>query len=342
MADLVRYQAARHALAEASRIDEVKDIRDKAIAMQIYAAQAKDGELIAHATDIRLRAERRIGELMEDERRAGTLAKGGGGKHGRKRVAGGPALLERGIDKHLADRARKMAAIPEAKFEAFAAKRSKLAVAATEGDREVVLAAKAERHANARAKRAERETAVAGKIAALPEKRYGVIYADPEWKFETYSDKGKLETSAENSYTTSTLDEIKARDVPSISANDCVLFLWATAPMLPHAIEVMAAWGFEYKSHAIWEKDKGGTGYWFINWHELLLVGTRGKIPAPAQGSQWPSVIDAPRGRHSEKPKIFYDLIEGYYPNVPKIELNARDKRDGWDSWGFEAPEAAA
>ena len=65
-----------------------------------------------------------------------------------------------------------------------------------------------------------------------------------------------------------------------------MLFLWATAPMLPQALEVMAAWGFKYKSHMVWVKDRTGTGYWFRNAHELLLVGTKGRIPAPAPGMQ--------------------------------------------------------
>lgn len=340
-----QYSEARRALAAAHRVDEVKSIRDKAVAMEVYAKQAKDLELIAHATEIRKRAERRLGELIEEERKAGKLAKPPGGSKARPkkgRVARGPdhpTLASRGIDKHLADRSRKMAALPEAKFDALVTKVVRIAVAATEGNKEVVLAAKAERHARARARRAERETAVADKIAALPNKQYGVVYADPEWKFETYNDdSGKLEISPDLHYTTSSLDEIKARDVPSISARDCVLFLWATVPMLPQAIEVMGAWGFVYKSHIVWKKDKGGTGYWFINWHEMLLVGTRGSIPAPAQGSQWPSLIEAPRGRHSEKPVRFYELIEEYFPNIPKIELNARGARDGWDAWGFEAP----
>ncbi len=111
--------------------------------------------------------------------------------------------------------------------------------------------------------------------------------------------------------------------------------------MLPQALEVMAARGFDYKSHVIWRKDKRGTGYWFTNWHELLLVGTRGDIPAPAEGDQWASVIEAPRGRHSEKPEIFYRLIEAYFPSLPKIELNARTRREGWDRWGLEAPPEA-
>ena len=80
---------------------------------------------------------------------------------------------------------------------------------------------------------------------------------------------------------------IAARDVPSIAADDCVLFLWATSPMLPQALEVMKAWGFAYVSGAVWVKDRIGTGYWFRNRHELLLVGTRGNVPAPAMGTQW-------------------------------------------------------
>lgn len=183
-----------------------------------------------------------------------------------------------------------------------------------------------------------RERALAKKITALPDKRYGVILADPEWRFEPWSRKTGMDRAADNHYPTSSLDVIKARDVPSIAARDCVLWLWATVPMLPQALVVMNAWGFQYKSHMIWMKDREGTGYWFRNKHELLLVGTRGyNIPAPAPGMQWSSVILAPRGKHSEKPEVFYKIIEAYYPSVPKIELNARARRDGWDTWGNEA-----
>lgn len=106
--------------------------------------------------------------------------------------------------------------------------------------------------------------------------------------------------------------------------------------MLPDALRVMEAWGFTYKSHLIWRKPHVGTGYWFRSGHELLLVGTRGKIPAPAMGTQFDSVINAPTGQHSEKPDRFYGIIEAYFPNLPKIELNARRRREGWDSWGNE------
>ena len=190
-------------------------------------------------------------------------------------------------------------------------------------------------------RRSERERLTATKILTLPTKRYGVIYADPEWRFEVWSRLTGMDRAADNHYSTSAADVIKSRDVASIATHDCVLFLWATAPMSPQAFEVMAAWGFTYKTQVVWVKDRVGTGYWFRNQHELLLIGTRGDIPAPAPGTQWPSVVHAPVGRHSEKPAIFYELIEAYYPTLPKIELNARKRRPGWDTWGAETPVLA-
>lgn len=191
-------------------------------------------------------------------------------------------------------------------------------------------------------KRAAREVELAAKQQALPQKRYGVILADPEWRFEPYSRESGMDRAADNHYPTSATDEICQRDVPSISAEDCVLFLWATSPMLRDAFRVMEAWGFEYKSSAVWDKIHIGTGYWFRNRHEYLLVGTKGDVPAPAMGEQFASLMAIPRKEHSAKPEQFYDLIEQYFPTLPKIELNARAARPGWDAWGYEAPEQTA
>lgn len=198
------------------------------------------------------------------------------------------------------------------------------------------------RHKIAIDKRQAREAELGARIVAMPTAKFGVILADPEWRFETFSEKGKTDTSAENHYPTSDLETIKQRDVPSISADHCVLFLWATVPMLPHALEVVEAWGFRYVTHFVWVKNKAGTGYWNRNKHELLLVGRRGDIPAPALGTQWESVIEAAVGRHSEKPEDSYKMIEEMFPNLPKIELNARIRRDGWASWGNEIDAQAA
>ncbi len=185
-------------------------------------------------------------------------------------------------------------------------------------------------------RREQRELELAGKILALPDLKAGVLYGDPPWRFEVYSRDTGLDRDASNHYPTMSLEEIKAVKVPA--ADDCALFLWATVPMLPQALEVMKAWGFEYKSCVVWAKDRAGTGYWFRNQAELLLVGTRGDVPAPAPGAQFPSLIEAPVGEHSRKPDVFYELIESYFPTLPKIELFARGKaRLGWSAWGNEA-----
>jgi len=108
-------------------------------------------------------------------------------------------------------------------------------------------------------------------------------------------------------------------------------------PMLQDAMQVLKAWGFKYRSHAVWDKVHIGTGYWFRNRHELLLVATKGDIPAPAMGDQFASVLTIARKEHSAKPEQFLELIEQYFPTLPKIELNRRGAaRPGWDCWGNE------
>jgi N6-adenosine-specific RNA methylase IME4 len=191
-------------------------------------------------------------------------------------------------------------------------------------------------------RRAEREQELASKQLDLPTKKYGVILADPEWRFEPYSRETGMDRAADNHYPTSTTNIIADRNVEAIAADDAVLFLWATVPMLRDAIFVMECWGFDYKSHIIWDKIHIGTGYWFRNRHELLLVGTRGNIPAPAMGEQFASLITIARKEHSAKPEQFIELIEQYFPTLPKIELNRRGSaRLGWDAWGNEFQQAA-
>jgi N6-adenosine-specific RNA methylase IME4 len=336
---LVPYDVARRALAEAVRFDDVKNIHNKAEAMQLYAKRARDGHLIADATAIRKHAERRLGQLMAEDKKTGKLAKRPAGPgRGKKGVKVGlpknPTLSEQGVDKNLADRARKAAAMPEHKFEAQVEKAVKVAVAAAEGDREVVKAARAQRQMEKRARRQQREAELGAKIMAMPDKKYGVIYADPPWKFEVYDEATGSDRAAGNHYPTMDTAAIRALKVPA--AKDCVLFLWSTVPHLTVALYVMAAWGFEYKSHLIWAKNTAGNGYWNFNKHEVLLIGTRGDVPAPAPGDQPMSLITAPVGKHSEKPVVFRKLIEKMFPSLPKIELFAREEVDGWDYYGNE------
>lgn len=192
----------------------------------------------------------------------------------------------------------------------------------------------------ARAKReqelAER-TAKANELLENGERLYSVIYADPPWRFEPYSRDTGMDRAADNHYQTETIEKIKAFKVPA--ADDAVLFMWATAPLLPEALDVMRAWGFTYRSNCIWAKPHAGTGYWFRSQHEQLLVGTKGKIPAPAPGEQFSSLIEAPLGEHSVKPETVAEMIEEMFPTSELVELFARRPREGWSVWGNEAPE---
>jgi N6-adenosine-specific RNA methylase IME4 len=190
-------------------------------------------------------------------------------------------------------------------------------------------------------RRADREEELAEAIEqatiGVGHQVYGVLYADPPWRFTPYSVEG-MDRAADNHYPTMTRDALFDMEaMRTAPAKDCVLFCWATVPMLEDALEWMAEYGFAYRSHCVWVKDRPGTGYWFRNQHELLLVGVRGEVPAPAPGTQFPSVMEAPIGRHSEKPQAAAAMIEALFPTVAKLELFARTPRAGWDSWGAEA-----
>lgn len=332
------YSAGRRALAEARHILEVKPIRDKALAMEVYAFQAKDAQLAADAVEIRKLAERRIGQLMAE----GPKAKPPGGSKARPRKdrgRNGPDPLEaQGIDKHLAKRARKAAAKTEREFDEEIKDAKRLAVAAIDGDKPLLAAARMRRQEEAKQRQRSKATALAQKMAALPSKRFGVFYADPPWKYE-HPAMGATTRSIENHYPTMTLEQICALPVRQIVADDALLLLWATAPKLPECLKVMEAWGFTYRTQGVWDKEIIGMGYWFRNQHEILLLGTRGNFPAPEPGLQPSSVLRERRGKHSAKPTYYRDLLDRWFPELEKLEMFARSMkpRDNWTFWGNEA-----
>ena len=132
------------------------------------------------------------------------------------------------------------------------------------------------------------------------------------------------------------LDEIMSLPVKDIAADDAILFLWVTTPMLEKGLKVLNAWGFDYRTSMVWVKPSIGPGQWVRQRHEYLLIGVRGDIPTP-QGEDKPdSVIEAPREEHSKKPELVYDIIERMYPELPKVELFSRCKRENWTAWGNE------
>jgi N6-adenosine-specific RNA methylase IME4 len=211
------------------------------------------------------------------------------------------------------------------------------------GKKEILEIAKrlrAEKMEQRRAERLEKLATIAQGNGPLPtDRKYPVLYVDPPWTFDVFSEAGQ-EKAPENHYPCMSLTDICALPIPELATDDAILFLWATVPHMFESAKVLEAWGFEYKSSFVWVKDKIGCGYYNRNQHEVLLVATRGNIPAPAPSDRVPSVVHADRGRHSEKPDRFYDIIEGYYPSLPRIELFAREARPGWAFWGNQAHQA--
>lgn len=172
-------------------------------------------------------------------------------------------------------------------------------------------------------------------------KQYHIIYADPPWRYVVWSKKGNGR-SAESHYPTMSLNEICALPVREIAALDSTLFLWATFPNLPEAFQVISAWGFQFKTVAfVWVKRNRkseswfwGMGYWTRANAEICLLATRGHPKRESRRIH--QIIDTPVEEHSKKPDIVRERIVELMGDLPRIELFARRKWQGWDSWGNE------
>ena len=180
----------------------------------------------------------------------------------------------------------------------------------------------------------------AGNSPLPQDRRYPVILADPPWQYRSGTEFPTRDVA--NHYPTMALEEICALPVSGLATGDAVLFLWVPSPKLAEATQIIAAWGFEYQTSVVWVKDKIGMGHYVRSQHELLLIASRGKMPHPLPKDRPSSVIEAPRREHSRKPDEAYELIERMYPSLPKIELFARQQREGWDAWGNQAPKLQA
>ena len=173
-----------------------------------------------------------------------------------------------------------------------------------------------------------------------------MIYADPPWR---YTQKG-LQGAAEKHYPTMGIDEICALPVADLAAPDSVLFLWATFPQLPEALRLINAWGFQYKSVAfVWLKKNRkseswfyGLGFWTRGNAEVCLLGVTPGFKAKTQirAHNVHQIIEAPFEGHSKKPDETRRRIVELLGDVPRLEMFARQRADGWDAWGNEAPEA--
>ena len=181
-------------------------------------------------------------------------------------------------------------------------------------------------------------------------KKYNIIYADPPW---AYNESGSGNRTVGSKYPTMQIEEIERLPVQSLSADDCILFLWVTFPRLEEGLRTIRAWGFKYHSLGfVWVKTTKnenteqaaffvddpqlfwGMGYYTRQNAEICLVGTRGKIK-PLRHDVHSVVIENIR-RHSEKPQKFRDKIIQICGDMPRLEMFARMSTPGWDVWGNE------
>ena len=173
-------------------------------------------------------------------------------------------------------------------------------------------------------------------------KKYNIIYADPPWKYQ----QKNLQGAAEKHYSTMNMKDLCALPVEQLSDKDCVLFLWATFPMLAEALQLIKSWGIKYKTVAfVWLKQNKksptwffGLGFWTRGNAEICLLAVRGKPKRKSAGVH--QFIISPIEKQSKKPDETRDRIVELMGDVPRIELFARQHTSGWDGWGNEAPNS--
>lgn len=182
-------------------------------------------------------------------------------------------------------------------------------------------------------------SAVASEISALrPFGGFDLIMADPPWQFVNYSTLGQGK-SPQAHYACAPLDWIRELPVADLGAKDCLLWLWATNPMLPAAFETISAWGFTFKTAGHWVKRTKngrlafGTGYILRCAGEPFLIATRG---SPKTTRSVRSVIEGPVREHSRKPDEAFEAAEALIPDARRLEIFSRQGRQGWQCWGDE------
>lgn len=330
------YDRMTELLTTVTRIDEAKDIRDKAEALRVYARQA--GESLQNQNKIaaiKLRAERRTGELLSELERASYdrgnryLAKSHDGIQLESEYRA--ALTDNNIAPTTANRFQSLVDIPEETFE-------KAIMGVLESDEYAELTSNMMYRKAQEIKRQQKASGL--EAQPLPTGKFRIFYADPPWK---YGNSGVITEDdnygrAERHYPAMSIAELCALglEIKAMADDDAVLFLWVTSPLLAECFEVIKAWGFQYKTSFVWDKVRHNFGHYNSVRHELLLVCTRGSC-LPDVPTLHDSVMSIERSdKHSEKPEAFRQMIDGLYTRGNRLELFARCRVDGWEAWGNE------
>ncbi len=321
---LIKYEAARQALIEAKSIDEVKQIKDKSEALRHYAKQSKDIDMANWAAEIRIRAERRMGEMLreQDKNKGGTAEKESYPSHDASSRT--PTLKEVGITHSESSRAQKIASVPEDEFEAVIAEHKEKSIELTSATVRRLTASK------------EKEKVInaikSGEIKA-PEGLYDVIVLDPPWQMEKI-DRDVAPNQVGFDYPTMDESQLEVINVPFNES--CHVFMWTTHKHLPMALRLFEKWSVKYVLTMVWHKNGGFQPFGLPQYNcEFVLYGRIG-TPIFVDTKAFPVCFSAPRRGHSEKPKEFYDLIRRVAGGRRLDMFNRRDI-DGFDVWGNES-----
>jgi len=325
---LIKWDTMRTAVAECHSVDEITLIRNKAEAYRYALKQAKESpEVIRKAEEIKLRAERRAGELLKETPKAkgGQPYQSTGNKVQPVETS---TLEEIGITKNQSSKWQKIASIPEEKFENFLSVQKELS---TSGIIKEI-------------RKEERKAAVEKQIKEIeegeiktPTGNFDVIVIDPPWD---YSEKGGFNYKQHDiegnrggvDYSTMSMYEIQNIGLPT--KKDCVVFLWTTHAFIRDAFTLLDNWDFQYKATLVWDKMKMGIGRTIRLQCEFCLIGTKGK--PVISGSSERDIITESRRQHSRKPDAFYEMVDRMCYGR-KLDYFSRENRNGWSSYGAES-----
>ena len=332
----------KNELMQIKDIETGVDYLNKVKAIQVWAkAEKKDAELQNIIGEQKLRTQKTLGFLVQKGQDEGKIQSQGGSNKKQTDQEEVCSVTDLGLTHKNSSTFKKIASLPDEIFE------KEIETAKAETNKRIELTTSRMLNAFKSYEKAQKKQEWQDIVEAdvktnqaidiyKTNKSFRVIYADPAW---SYNDKkrGHLTGGADDHYGTMNIKEIKNLPIEKISEKNSVLFLWATSPLLPEALDVISSWGYKYKTSFVWDKVKHNMGHYNSVRHEFLLLATKGSC-TPDNNILFDSVQTIERNyNHSEKPIEFMNIIDELYTYGNKIELFSRKiKKDNWFGWGNE------